>query len=154
MPGRDLCYHSLAGPFSARLQKKGIGVMKPYITLALFGALALPTSAHAQHKFVYWAELTQDGVKDLQMRTAKGLRASIIKATESVGCKQEYWYIEPLTSIAYGGVDCPSDAAPVAIVTTVNAAGFARLTYRSVLTAEQMDEQLSKNPHYKAPQNQ
>jgi hypothetical protein len=128
--------------------------MRPYIALALLGVVALPGTAQAQHKFVYRADLTQAGVKDLQTRTAKGLRANIIKATESVGCKQEYWYVEPLTSIAYGAVDCPSEVAPVAIVTTVNAAGFARLTYRAVLTAEQMDEQLAKNPNYRAPQNQ
>jgi hypothetical protein len=153
--GTDAAYViiRLRAPSQPAFSKRN-SVMKPYIPLALFGALALPMNAHAQHKFVYRAELTQAGVKDLQMRTAKGLRANIIKATESVGCKQEYWYIEPLTSIAYGGVDCPSEAAPVAVVTTVNAAGFARLTYRSVLTAEQMDEQMSKNPNYKAPQNQ
>src|ERR1700757_4778192 len=121
--------------------------MKQYIALALFGILALPGTAQAQHKFVYRAELTTEGVKDLKTRTAVGLRANIIKAAESVGCKQEYWYFDPLNSIAFGGVDCQSDTAPVALVAAVNAAGFAKLSYRAVLTAEQFDAILSKYPN-------
>jgi hypothetical protein len=128
--------------------------MKKYLTLALLGVFAFPATASAQHKFVYRAELTTEGVKDLKNRTAVGLRANIIKAAESVGCKQEYWYFDPLTSIGFGGVDCQSETAPVSIVMAVNAAGFAKLQYRAVLTAEQLDAVLSKNPGTRAPQNQ
>jgi hypothetical protein len=127
--------------------------MKQYITLALFGLLALPGTAQAQHKFVYRAELTTEGVKDLKARTAVGLRASVIKATESAGCKQEYWYFDPLTSVAFGGVDCQAPTGPAALVTAVNAAGFAKLRYRALLTAEQLDELLSKGTNVRAPQN-
>jgi hypothetical protein len=128
--------------------------MKPYIALALLGVLALSGTAQAQHKYVYRADLTTEGVKDLKTRTAVGLRANIIKATESVGCKQEFWYFDPLTSVAFGGVDCQAENAPVAIVTAVNAAGFAKLSYRAVLTAEQLDAMLSKSTAVRAPQNQ
>jgi hypothetical protein len=128
--------------------------MKQYIALALFGLLALPETAQAQHKFVYRAELTTEGVKDLKARTAVGLRGNVIKATESVGCKQEYWYFDPLISVAFGGVDCQTETAPVALITTVNAAGFAKLSYRAVLTAEQLDTILSKSTSVRAPQNQ
>jgi hypothetical protein len=128
--------------------------MKRFIALAVLGVFALPVSANAQHKFVYRVEFTTEGLKDLQKRTAVGLRTNVIKATESMGCKQEYWYIDPLTSTAYGGADCPTDVAPAVIVTTVNAAGFVKLTYRAVLTAEQMDTVMAKNPNYRIPQNQ
>jgi hypothetical protein len=128
--------------------------MKHYIGLALVGILALPGTAQAQHKFVYRAELTTEGVKDLRTRSAVALRAAVVKATESVGCKQEYWYFDPLVSLAFGAVDCQTENAPVAIVTAVNAAGFARLSYRAVLTAEQMDAILSKAATVRAPQNQ
>jgi hypothetical protein len=128
--------------------------MKRFIALAVLGVFALPITASAQHKFVYRVEFTIEGLKDLQKRTAVGLRTNVIKATESMGCKQEYWYIDPLTSTAYGGADCPTDAAPAVIVTTVNAAGFVKLTYRAVLTAEQMDAVMAKNPNYRIPQNQ
>jgi hypothetical protein len=127
--------------------------MKQYIALALFGLVALPGAAHAQNKFVYDAQLTQEGVKDLQKRSAAGLRTAIIKAAEAVGCKQEYWYFEPLVSVGHGGVDCPTATAPVALITAVNAAGFARVRWRAVLTAEQMDELLSKGSNIRAPQN-
>jgi hypothetical protein len=132
-------------------------IMKQCIAFALLGVLSLPAVASAQqssHKFLYRAELTIEGVKDLQKRTAVGLRANIIKATESAGCKQEYWYFDPLTSVAFGGVDCQSEMAPAALVTAVNAAGFAKLSYWAVLTAEQMDGLLSKAPNVRAPQNQ
>jgi hypothetical protein len=131
--------------------------MRRYIAFAFLGVFSLTTNAVAQpssHKFVYRAELTAEGVKDLQKRTAVGLRANIIKATESIGCKQEYWYFDPLTSVAFGGVDCQSETAPAAIVMAVNAAGFAKLSYRAVLTAEQLDAILSKSQNVRAPQNQ
>jgi hypothetical protein len=128
--------------------------MKRFIALAVLGVFALPVTANAQHKFVYRADMTAEGLKDLQKRTAIGLRANVIKAAESAGCKQEYWYYDPLTSTAYGGVDCQSDGAPAVIVTAVNASGFVKLTYRAVLTAEQMDALLAKSPNYRVPQNQ
>jgi hypothetical protein len=128
--------------------------MKQFIALALFGVLALPATAQAQHKFVYDARLTQDGVKDLQKRTALGLRSVIFKAAEAVGCKQEYWYFDPLNSVGYGGADCQTEMGPAALATAVNAAGFARVRWRPVLTAEQMDEILSKGSNVRAPQNQ
>jgi hypothetical protein len=132
--------------------------MRRGVAFALLGfVLAAAGTAAAQqvsHKFVYRADLTVEGVKDIQKRTAVALRANIIKAAESVGCKQEYWYFDPLNSIAFGGVDCQSDTAPVALVAAVNAAGFAKLSYRAVLTAEQFDAILSKYPNVRAPQNQ
>jgi hypothetical protein len=131
--------------------------MKRYIAFALLTVLSLPTVASAQqpsHKFVYRAELTTEGLKDMQKRTAVGLRASVVKATAAAGCKQEYWYFDPLTSVAFGGVDCQSEMGPAALVTVVNAAGFAKLSYRAVLTAEQMDELLSKSQNVRPPQNQ
>ena len=142
--------------FAVRFEQRG-NIMKRCVAFALLGVLSLPGTASAQqssHKFVYRAELTVEGVKDLQKRTAVALRANIIKATESVGCKQEYWYFDPLTSVAFGGVDCQSETAPVALVTAVNAAGFAKLSYRAVLTAEQVDGILSKSSNVRAPQNQ
>jgi hypothetical protein len=124
--------------------------MKRLIALAVLGVSTLPVTANAQHKFVYRAEFTAEGLKDLQKRSAVGLRTNVIKATESAGCKQEYWYFDPLTSTAYGGADCQSDGAPA---TAVNAAGFVKLTYRAVLTAEQLDALVAKNPNYRVPQN-
>ncbi len=127
------------------------------VAFAFLGVLTLPATASAQqsrHKFLYRPELTVEGVKDLQRRTAVGLRANIIKATESVGCKQGYWYFDPLNSVAFGGVDCQSEMAPAVLVTAVNAAGFVKLSYWAVLTAEQMDGLLSKSPKVRAPQNQ
>jgi hypothetical protein len=56
--------------------------MKRFIALAVLGVFALPVSANAQHKFVYRAEFTAEGLNDPQKRTAVGLRTNVIKATE------------------------------------------------------------------------
>src|ERR1700760_1780489 len=128
--------------------------MRKYFALALLGVFVLPPTAQAQNKFVYDARLTPDGVKDLQKRGAIALRTNVFKVVESAGCKPEYWYFDPLTSVAYGGADCQTPSAAVSIVTAVNAAGFARLRWRALLTAEQMDDALSKGANVRAPQNQ
>jgi hypothetical protein len=129
-------------------------------TIGVMGVALLPGNAIAQqsgttmHKYIYRAVFTSEGLKDLQKRTASGLRANILKFTESVGCKQEFWYVDPLNSTAYGGVECPDDLAIATITTTVNAAPYARLTYWSVLTAEQMDQAAAKAANSRPPQQQ
>jgi hypothetical protein len=90
----------------------------------------------------------------IQELSGQTLRANILKFTESVGCKQEFWYVDPLNSTAYGGVECPDDLAIATITTTVNAAPYARLTYWSVLTAEQMDQAAAKAANSRPPQQQ
>jgi hypothetical protein len=117
------------------------GIMTRCITLALLGQLPLPANVSAQpsgHKFVYRVELTTEGVKDPQKRTPVGLRANVMNATGSAGSTQEYRYFDPLTCVAFDGVDCQSEMGPAALVTAVNAAGFAKLSCRAVLTAEQL----------------
>jgi hypothetical protein len=130
-------------------------------SVLLFAGIAvLPGDAVAQqaasatHKYMYRAVLTTEGVKDLQKRSATGLRTNIVKFTESLGCKQEFWYFDPLNSTAYGAVDCPDEMAVATITTTVNAAPYARLTYWSVLTAEEMDKAATRAASSRPPQQQ
>jgi hypothetical protein len=138
--------------------------MSAFARFALAGTVMLIVSAPAAplaqqagsggHKFLYRAVLTSEGLKDLQKRTATGLRANILKFTESFGCKQEYWYFDPFESTAYGGVECPDELTIATITTTVNSAPYARLTYWSVLTAEQMDQAAAKAATSRPPQQQ
>jgi hypothetical protein len=141
--------------------------MKPRTTLALVllasllsGTIVLSSAAVAQqagptmHKYLYRAVLTVEGVKDLKMRTAVALRANIIKFVESVGCKHDYWYFDFLNTTAYGGANCPSEAAIATIALTVNAAPYARLTYWSVLTAEELDKAVANAANTRPPQQQ
>lgn len=106
------------------------------------------------HKYLYRAVLTTEGVKDLKMRTAVALRTNVLKFAESVGCKQDFWYFDFLNTTAYGAVDCPNETAIATIMLTVNAAPYARLTYWSVLTAEELDEAVASSANTRAPQQQ
>ncbi len=130
------------------------------LSLAIPGLAALAGDAVAQqagpaaHKYIYRAVLTSEGLKDLQKRSATALRGNIVKFTESLGCKQEFWYFDPLNSTAYGGVACPDEMTIATITTTVNAAPYARLTYWSVLTAEQMDQAATRAASSRPPQQQ
>jgi hypothetical protein len=138
-------------------------IMKMRTALA-FAALSLlvpgvgfTQAAFAQqggHKYLYRAVLTAEGVKDLKTRTAVALRGNIVKLFESVGCKYEFWYFDFLNTTAYGGVDCPNEAAVAAIMLTVNAAPYARLTYWSVLSAEELDKAATTAANTRPPQQQ
>lgn len=133
-------------------------------TLGLFSLLvaavgACPPALAQQpgptmHKYLYRAVLTAEGVKDLKMRTAVALKANVFKFAESMGCKQGFWYFDFLNTTAYGDADCPSETAIATIMLTVNSAPYARLTYWSVLTAEELDKAVAAAANTRPPQQQ
>jgi uncharacterized protein with GYD domain len=93
-------------------------------------------------------------MKDLQKRTATALRAGVQKFDESAGCKLEAWYFDYTESANYGFVDCPDEIAMATISATANAAGFVRVTFKPVLTPEEMDKALAKSVATSPPQQQ
>lgn len=93
-------------------------------------------------------------MKDLQRRSATALRAGVQKFDESAGCKLEAWYFDYTESANYGFVDCPDEIAMATISATANAAGFVRVTFRPVLTPEEMDKVLAKSVATRPPQQQ
>jgi hypothetical protein len=118
------------------------------------GGLLAQQASPTTHKYLYRAVLTTEGVKDLKMRTAVGLRNNIFKFVDSVGCKQDFWYFDFLNTTAYGAVECPSEAAVATIMVTVNAAPYARLTYWSVMSAEETDKAIAGASNARPPQQQ
>jgi hypothetical protein len=127
-----------------------------------FGSLFLTLSAtsfaqqgeQARHKYFFRAVYTAEGMKDLQRRSATALRAGVQKFDESAGCKLESWYFDYTESANYGFVDCPDEIAMATISATANAAGFVRVTFKPVLTPEEMDKALAKSVATRPPQQQ
>jgi uncharacterized protein with GYD domain len=123
------------------------------LTLAANRALAEET-ASPQRKYLFQAAFTPDGIKNLQKQTASGFKAGVAKFFASVGGKLESWYFDYGTNTAYGFVDYPSEIAAASAQASVNAAGFAHVTYRSVLSAEDVDKALATSVSSRPPQQQ
>jgi uncharacterized protein with GYD domain len=127
-------------------------------TLTLMPAALFPGSLDAQqaayHKYLFQAAFTVEGIKNLQKQSATGFRSGVAKFFESVGGKLESWYFDYAENTAYGFVDYPNEIAAATAQATVNAAGFARVIYRPVLSAEEADKALARSTAARPPQQQ
>ena len=108
----------------------------------------------AHQRYLFRAAFTVDGMKNLQKQSATGFKTGVAKFFESVGGKLEFWYFDYGDSTAYGFVDYPDEIAAAAAQASVNAGGFARVTYRRVLSAEDADKALAKSVGTRPPQQQ
>ena len=126
--------------------------------LVLLSATLLPGGSGAQqasrNKYLFQAVFTVDGIKNLQKQSASGFKSGVAKFFESVGGRLETWYFDYAENTAYGFVDYPNEIAAATAQATVNAAGFARVTYRPVLSAEDADKALAKSSAIRPPQQQ
>ena len=96
------------------------------------------------HRYLVRAVLTAEGLKNLQNPTA--LKAGVAKFVESVGGKLEFWYFDYGAATAYSVIDYPDEVAAATAQLSSNAAGYARVTIRPLLTAEEMDKAVAKWP--------
>jgi uncharacterized protein with GYD domain len=139
---------------------RGIKFALTSLSLLLPGLAVLTGDALGQqataphHKYFFRAVYTAEGMKDLQKRSATVLAAGVAKFDASAGCKLETWYFDYTESANYGFVDCPDEIAMATISATANAAGFVRVTFRSVLSPEDMDKALAKSLATRPPQQQ
>ena len=128
------------------------------VLLLLCGLVLLVGDAAGQasprHKYFFRAAFTADGMKNLQKQSPTVFRAGVAKFFESVGGKLESWYFDYGESSAYGFVDYPDEIAAATAQTSVNAAGFAHVTYRPVLSAEDADKAMAKSNATRPPQQQ
>jgi uncharacterized protein with GYD domain len=93
-------------------------------------------------------------VKNLQKQLPTALKAGVAKFDESVGGKVEFWYFDYGESTAYSVVDFPDEIAAATAQAAANAGGFARVTFRPLLSAEEMDKALAKVGTIRVPQQQ
>jgi uncharacterized protein with GYD domain len=106
------------------------------------------------HRYLVRAVLTAEGLKNLQKQPPTALKAGVAKFVESVGGKLEFWYFEYGAATAYSVIDYPDEVAAATAQLSTNAAGFARVTIRPLLTAEEMDKAVANWPPVRVPQQQ
>jgi uncharacterized protein with GYD domain len=130
------------------------------VLLVLMG-VALPAGeAAAQpaestlHRYLVRAVLTAEGLKNLQKQPPTALKAGVAKFVESVGGKLEFWFFDYGAATAYSVIDYPDEIAAATAQLSTNAAGFARVTIRPLLSAEEMDKAVAKMPPVRVPQQQ
>ena len=73
---------------------------------------------------------------------------------ESVSGKLQFWFFDYGASTAYSVIGYPDEIAAATAQLSTNTAGFARVTIRPLLTAEEMDKAVVKAPSRRAPQQQ
>ena len=127
------------------------------VLLPLLG-LVLPSSeAAAQqagptlHRYLVRAVLSTEGLKNLQKQPPTALKAGVAKFVESVGGKLEFWFFDYGASTAYSVIGYPDEVAAATAQLSTNMAGYARVTIRPLLTAEEMDKAVEKNTSRSRP---
>src|ERR1700730_3970048 len=143
-------------------------VMKPCTTLILTTGLllcvglALPNgeaigqqqTGPTFHRYLVRAELTPEGIKNLQKQPPTALKAGVAKLVESVGGKLDFWFFDYGESTAYSVIDYPDEVAAATAQLSTNAAGFARVTIRPLLSPDELDKAVAKMPPVRVPQQQ
>ena len=102
-------------------------------------------------KYLIQASYTTDGLKGLQKDKASGRRTAIATAAESLGGRLESIYYCFGEDDVIAIFDLPDNAAVSALSLTVSASGMARARTTPLLTVEEIDKALAKNPNYRAP---
>src|SRR3974390_950787 len=116
-------------------------------------AAAQPADANL-HRYLIRAVLTAEGLKNLQKQPPTALKAGVAKFVESAGGKLEFWFFDYGAATAYSVIDYPDEIAAATAQLSTNAAGFARVTIRPLLSAEEMDKAVAKMPPVRVPQQQ
>ena len=111
-------------------------------------------SATAHHRYFFSATFSVDGLKNLQKQSATVFKAGVGKFFASAGGRLESWYFDYTEGVAYGFVEYPDEISAATAQASVNAAGFARVIYRPVLSAEDADKALAKSRSTRPPQEQ
>src|SRR5437879_11680067 len=114
-------------------------------SLFLLG-IALPSSqaicqrtVPTVHCYLVRAVLTAEGLKNLQKQPPTALKAGVAKFVESVGGKLEFWYFDYGAATAYSVIDYPDEVAAATTQLSSNAAGYARVTTTTLLSAADID---------------
>jgi uncharacterized protein with GYD domain len=106
------------------------------------------------HRYLVRAVLTAEGLKNLQKQPPTALKAGVAKFVESVGGKLEFWFFDYGAATAYSVIEYPDEIAAATAQLSTNSAGFARVTIRPLLSAEEMDKAVAKVPPVRVPQQQ
>ena len=127
-------------------------VVTAFVGLPLRGEAIAQQSGPTAHRYLVQAALTSEGLKNLQKQPPTALKAGVAKFVESVGGKLEFWFFDYGATTAYSVIVYPDEVAAATAQLSTNMAGFARVTIRPLLTAEEMDKAVEKTPPIRLPQ--
>jgi uncharacterized protein with GYD domain len=102
-------------------------------------------------KYLIQASYTADGLKGLQKDKASGRRTAIATSAESLGGKLEslhFCFGEDDVILIF---DFPDNVSAAAASLVASASGLVRCKTTPLLTVEEADKALAKNPNYRAP---
>ena len=102
-------------------------------------------------KYLIEAIYTAEGLRGLQKDKASGRKQAITKLVESVGGKVEAMYFSTGEHDAILIVDVPDIVSGAALSLSVSASGLVRTKSTALLTVEETDRALAKQPAYRAP---
>jgi uncharacterized protein with GYD domain len=102
-------------------------------------------------KYLAMAKFSADAVKGLRAAGAAKRVEVNRTAIESLGGKLECYYYAFGEQDVYAVIDLPDDEAAAAASLTVNETGLISVRVVKLLTAEQIDDALSRSPNYQPP---
>jgi uncharacterized protein with GYD domain len=102
-------------------------------------------------KYFVQASFTAEGLKGLQKDKASGRRTAVATAAESLGGKLESFHFCFGEDDVIAIFDLPDNVSIAALSLTASASGLVRTRTTPLLTVEEMDKALTKNPNYRAP---
>src|SRR5215831_2832402 len=102
-------------------------------------------------KYLIQASYSAEGLKGLQKDKASGRRTAVASAAESLGGKLESIYYCFGQDDVIAIFDLPDNVAVSALSLAASASGLVRSRTTPLLTVEEVDKALAKNPNYRAP---
>lgn len=102
-------------------------------------------------KYLIRGNYVGDGVAGLMKDGGSGRRAATAAALESVGGTLESMYYAFGETDAFAICDLPDNASAAALSILANSTGAIAVTMTPLMTPEELDEAVQKNPTYRPP---
>jgi uncharacterized protein with GYD domain len=102
-------------------------------------------------KFLFEARYTPEGVKGLLKEGGSKRRDAVDQLARSLGGRMEAFHYALGDNDAIVIVDLPDLASAVAVSNAVNASGVVTGKTVQLISPQEMDEAIRKNPQYRAP---
>jgi len=102
-------------------------------------------------KFLVHASYTAEGLKGLQKDKASGRRDAVARSLEAIGGKLEAIYYSLGDDDVILICEAPDISGIASICIAASASGLVRTRTTALMTIEEVDRALGKNPNYRAP---
>jgi len=102
-------------------------------------------------KFMFQARYTSEGVKGLLKEGGTKRREAVEQLAKSVGGRVEAFHYALGETDVFVIADLPDQAGAIALSNAVNASGAVTLKTIQLISPQEMDEAVRKNPQYRPP---